>query len=97
MGSGLKSAKRKSQRGADRIVQFPKDHRVPGNKEYEYYRWCVNNGIIIWPIPELSNNWYIRITINGKTNKSPVKYGDDIWDKVYEYYKYYYDKYKTND
>ena len=94
MGSGLKSKKRKNQRGADRIVQFPEDYRTPEHPDYKHYAWCINNGIVVWPVPELADNWYIRITINGKTSISPVKYGHDIWDKVYEYYKYYYDKYR---
>lgn len=92
MGSGLKS-KKKNTIG---VVQFPDDIYYPGSDEYEYYRWCINNGIVVWPVPTLKEAWYIRITINGKTNHSPQAYGDDIWDKVYEYYKYYYDKYKND-
>ena len=38
------------------------------------------------------NLWQIDIRINGKTHVDPARYDDDVFDKVYEYYKYYYDK-----
>jgi len=96
MGSALKDRKRKG-RGADRIVQYPEDKITPDKEEYKYYRWCINNNIVIWPVSELTNNWHIRITINGKTSVSPQRYGEDIWEKVHEFYKYYYDKYYKED
>ena len=39
------------------------------------------------------NLWQIDITINNKTHVDPKRYDEDVLDKVYEYYKYYYDKY----
>ena len=36
----------------------------------------------------------IDIKINNKTHRSPEPYGSiTIWIKLYEYYKYYYNKY----
>jgi hypothetical protein len=92
MGSGL-NKKKKNQIG---VVQYPENPYIPGTKEFEYYRWCIKNGIIIWPIGTLKEAWFIKITINGKSTTSPQAYSDDLWDKVYEYYKYYYDKYKND-
>lgn len=91
MGSGLT---KKRKYGSERVIKYPENPYIPGTKEHEYYRWCINNGIIIWPIGDLTDSWHIRITINGKTNISPEKYGNNLWDKVFEYYKYYYEKYK---
>lgn len=96
MGSALKDKKRKG-RGADRIVQYPEDKIKPHHEEYKYYRWCINNNIVIWPVSELTDNWHIRITINGKTHISPERYGENIWEKVHEFYKYYYEKYYKED
>ena len=40
------------------------------------------------------NEWLIDITINKKTFTDPNKYNENtIYNKVNEYYKYYYDKY----
>ena len=36
--------------------------------------------------------WQIDISINGKTHVDPKRYDENVLDKVYEYYKYYYDK-----
>ena len=38
----------------------------------------------------------IEIKINGKISRSPVEYkANELWQKVYEYYIYYYNKYGT--
>ena len=45
--------------------------------ELKSYNWCINNGIIIAPIPlwkEDYGNWTVEITMNGKTNTDPNKY-----------------------
>ena len=36
------------------------------------------------------------ISINGTTHIDPKRYDEDVLEKVYEYYKYYYHKYNTN-
>ena len=50
--------------------------------------------IKIAPFAKQAGAWYIDITINGKTTRSPHVYIKDvIWEKIYEYYRYYYEKY----
>lgn len=95
MGSGVKSKNKKNTTG---LINYPEDKVKPHHEDYKYYRWCINNGIVIMPVADLKDNWHIRITINGKTSTSPQRYSEDIWEKVHEFYKYYYDKYyKEND
>ena len=67
---------------------------MPTIAETEAYRWCINNGIYISPFANGEGAWYVDITINGKNNRSPEFYGKvTIWIKVFEFYKYYYNKY----
>ncbi|MBC8398543.1 MAG: hypothetical protein H8E16_15785 [Flavobacteriales bacterium] len=64
-------------------------------EELEAYRWCVNNNIYIAPKALTDARWSIVITNNNKTNEDPNSYlKNDIWVKIYEYYKYYYNKYE---
>jgi hypothetical protein len=68
---------------------------MPTNEQISARLWCIKNGIKISPFARQPGSWYIDITVNGKTNRSPHIYIKDlIWEKIYEYYKYYYDKYK---
>ena len=43
-------------------------------EDFEAYRWCINNGIIIFPEMKLASPWSIEIKINGKVHKSPEQY-----------------------
>ena len=64
--------------------------------EYKAAIWCLKNNIGISPIFHSSGEWKLEITINGKCHTSPESYGKiKIWEKQYEYYKYYYDKYRN--
>lgn len=64
-------------------------------EEYEAYKWCIKNNIYISPLAMSSVRWTITITNNGKEFKDPNSYGKvEIWKKLYQYYKYYYDKYR---
>ena len=39
--------------------------------------------------------WMLEININGQKINSPKEYGpDELYSKVFELYKYYYNKYK---
>ena len=68
---------------------------LPTSEELTAYRWCINNGIYISPFATGEATWYLDIEINNKTSRSPSTYGKDtIWIKMYEFYKYYYDKYE---
>jgi hypothetical protein len=59
----------------------------------EAYVWCIRNKIYIAPQAVTDGTWTIAITNNGKTNLDPKRYVKvHIWIKVYEYYKYYYEK-----
>ena len=43
---------------------------------------------------EDTNKWLIEININNKIHKDPDRYNNEVvYNKVNEYYKYYYDKY----
>lgn len=70
---------------------------IPSSIEYEAMHWGVNNGVKIYPkaYSSDSNNklWYIDIELNKQVRRSPVTYGAvDIWKKIFELYKFYYDK-----
>jgi hypothetical protein len=68
---------------------------MPNEDEFKAYRWCVNNSIYIAPKALTEARWSIVITNNNKTNEDPNSYlKNDIWVKIYEYYKYYYKKYE---
>ena len=68
--------------------------------EMKIVGWCLNKKIEISIMPDWKselNNWQIDIKINKKIFTDPNRYEDDtVLDKVYEYYKYYYNKYKLN-
>ncbi len=67
---------------------------LPTSEELMAYRWCINNGILISPFATGNGTWHIDIQINKETNRSPDVYSKDtIWIKIYEFYKYYYNKY----
>jgi len=65
--------------------------------EMEIIGWCLNNNISIGITPDwkvMPNRWKIDITVNKKTYTDPKQYESEvIYNKVNEYYKYYYDKY----
>ena len=65
--------------------------------DMKHVAWCMNNGITIGfsPIWDTDNDWQVDIKINNKSSVDPNTYnGEEVMAKVYEYYKYYYDKYE---
>ena len=66
-------------------------------KEMKIIGWCLNRNIGVGISPDWKddmNRWQIDISINGKVHTDPNRYNDDVvYNKVNEYYKYYYDKY----
>ena len=66
--------------------------------EMKVVAWCLNNNISISCMPDWENSgtkWLIDIKINRNTHRDPNVYEDeDVLNKIYEYYKYYYDKNK---
>ena len=78
-----------------RIKKNKMGQYMPTTAEAEAYRWCINNGIYISPFATGEGASYVDITMNNKTNRSPDSYGKiTIWIKLFEFYKYYYDKYR---
>ena len=85
MGSGSKTKKGQINMGE------------PGHntKDWEAYRWCVRNNIAIAPHAKSTTEWYVSIRNKDKTNLSPKAYEKTIiWQKIFEYCKYYYDKHR---
>ncbi len=64
--------------------------------EMKVISWCLNHGIKISATPDWKDDtvrWQIDININGKNNNDPSRYEpEEVLEKKYEYYKYYYDK-----
>ncbi len=61
------------------------------------YSWCIKNGIYISAVaagPGMHiKSWYVQVVVNGKKVMSPKTYGpDDLYNKILELYKFYYDK-----
>ena len=66
---------------------------VANEQELNAYHWCINNGIYIAPKAINEAKWSVVITNKGKTHEDPSHYIKGlIWQKIYEYYKYYYEK-----
>ena len=63
--------------------------------EMKVIGWCLQNKIGVGISPDWNDDlqrWQIEININGKVHTDPNRYNGNILDKMYEYYKYYYDK-----
>ncbi len=69
----------------------------PGHdvNDWKAYRWCVRNQIAISPKAYSATQWHVEIRNKDRTNISPDTYGKtEIWAKIFEYCKYYYDKHR---
>ena len=63
------------------------------NEDMKRVSWCMNNGIKIAVIPS-GTKWQIELSLNKKIHlDSDIYEADKAYKKMYEYYKYYYDKY----
>jgi len=64
--------------------------------EMKIIGWCLNNNIAVGISPDWKddmNKWKIDIVINKKVHTDPNRYNNEVvYNKVNEYYKYYYDK-----
>ena len=75
--------------------------RSPGSHPYtkedmKRVSWCMNKGIKIAVIPS-GIDWQLELNINNKTHLDPKVYqAKQVYEKMYEYYKYYYDKHNVN-
>ena len=62
------------------------------NEDMKRVNWCMNKGIKIAVIPN-GMEWQVEISINGNVHLNPEVYkANEAHEKMYEYYKYYYDK-----
>ena len=65
-------------------------------KDMKRVGWCHQNNIFVAVTPNETgglNDWSVEIRINGNIHLDPKPYnGYDAQTKMYEYYKYYYDK-----
>ena len=75
---------------------FDMGNYLPTEQEEAARLWCMRNNIYISPIAIKEALWTIIIENKGSKNKDPNNYNKNyIWQKVYEYYKYYYNKYEN--
>ena len=57
--------------------------------------WCMGKNIKIAVIPS-GTQWQVELNINNKVHLDPKIYeGKEATEKMYEYYKYCYDKHKN--
>ena len=66
-------------------------------QDLKHVGWCNKKGIKIAVIPDCEDSkgeWRVELNINKKIHLDPKVYKDkEALAKMYEYYKYYYDKY----
>ena len=72
-------------------------HPYTGN-DMKRVSWCINKGIHVAVTPDWdhgTSDWKVEIRINDRVHLDPKTYnGYNAQTKMYEYYKYYYDKNK---
>ena len=62
------------------------------NEDIKRVNWCMDNGIKIAVIPN-GTKWQVELSINKKIHlDSNIYEVSKAYKKMYEYYKYYYDK-----
>ena len=63
------------------------------NEDLKRVGWCLNKNIEIAVVP-FGTDWKVEIRLNkGNWNQDPGVYEhEEAMKKMYEYYKYYYDK-----
>ena len=68
-------------------------------EEMKMIGFVISKGVNIGISPDWKNTgtrWLIDIKINKNTYTDPNTYEDEtVLNKIYEYYKYYYDKYRN--
>ena len=79
------------------VWQRAKTGKSPGYHRYTHQDmkrvgWCLDKNIKIAVIPS-GIKWQVEISLNDKIHlDSNVYQADEAYKKMYEYYKYYYDK-----
>ena len=65
------------------------------NEDMKRVNWCMNKGIKIAVIPN-GIDWQVELNINDKIHlDSKIYEANEAYKKMYEYYKYYYDKHNV--
>jgi len=83
------------------VWQKAKGGKSPGyhnytNEDMKRVNWCMRNGIKIAVIPK-GIDWQVEVNLNKKLHlDSKVYKAKEATEKMYEYYKYYYNKLNTN-
>lgn len=68
----------------------------PSKQESEARLWCIRNDILISPKAINEGRWSIVIQNKQIINEDPSNYTKTrIWERVHEYYNYYYKKYEN--
>ena len=74
----------------------PGAHPIP-NGYSKMIQWCWDNNIAIAVAPDWDRSneyWKVEIRVNKKLHVDPNSYPcEEAYNKMYNYYKYYYDKY----
>ena len=91
MGIGFRNAKKVAGRSPGYLPYTKQNMKHVG--------WCLKKNIKIAVIPNWdgpSYEWKIELNINKKIHTDPKVYEDkEALAKMYEYYKYYYEKYRN--
>ncbi|MDB4331334.1 hypothetical protein N9987_00345 [bacterium] len=67
-------------------------YHVYTNEDMKRVGWCLGKNIKIAVIPN-GTKWQVELNINDKIHLDPeIRQADEAYKKMYEYYKYYYDK-----
>jgi len=68
-------------------------YHVYTDEDMKRVQWCLDKKIKIAVIPN-GSKWQVELNINDKIHLDPeVRLANEAYKKMYEYYKYYYDKY----
>ena len=90
MGIGFRNAKK--------VVGRSPGYLPYTSDDMKHISFCIKKGIKIAVIPHwdgASNEWRVELNINKKIHLDPNVYKDkEALAKMYEYAKYYYDKYR---
>jgi len=69
----------------------PGYHRY-SDEDIKRVSWCMDNGIKAAVIPN-GTKWQVELSVNKNIHLDPNIYdAGKAYEKMYEYYKYYYDK-----
>jgi len=86
-------------RNAKKVVGKTPGYLPYTKQDIKHVDWCVRKNIKIAVIPNWdgrNDEWKIELNINKKIHTDPKVYKDkEALIKMYEYYKYYYDKYRN--